>query len=222
MKIFEHEHLFESTVMIAFDIVQGFLLTGFSVILILGMMLLREFVSILSREQQQQPATTNNRRNRNRNFSNIELSETENSVTGSGITEISHSTESPISSISPLSPTSPRIQPLSPLRRHSELHHRASPLSPISSTVLPASPSSVTSNNFWLDQVHPKEYRNYLRRIPLYIIRMERNNRLRHRNILTLHRLTSIFPVLSAKLKKIPRAFIFLSLFIRWMLKCTR
>ena len=152
----------ETSLAVFFDAVQGFLLTGFTVFLVLGMMLVREFISMIRHTQP--PTTAPPTRNRR------EREETETTTTTVAASVASETENPSITSAStvrsPLSPASP-TSPLSPTRRHSEFT-RTTPLSPS---------SAAASGNFWLDQVHPKEYRNYLRRRELHreLIETEQN-----------------------------------------------
>ena len=155
----KNDPLLETSMNICFDVVQGFLLTGFTVFFLLGMMLVREFISMMRRTI---PAVEHPREIEQR-------AETDSASIASGFTGMATNTQDTISNTNPLdtlghiplSPLSPRPNLLaSPVRRHSELHRGSGPLSPSS--------ESTTNNNFWTDRVHPKEYRNYVHRRELH------------------------------------------------------
>jgi E3 ubiquitin-protein ligase DOA10 len=155
------DFILESSLAVLFDTIQGFLLTCFTVFLILGMMLVREFISMIRHTPPEPPTTTRNNRREREETEAIAL------AMNNPTTEISETASVTSTLRSPLSPSSPAVSPLSPTRRHSEFT-RTTPLSPSSTN---------TSGNFWLDQVHPKEYRNYLRRRELHreLIEAEQN-----------------------------------------------
>lgn len=154
-----NDPVLETSLVALLDVIQGFLMMCFTFFLIVGMLLLREFISLMIRTEPVTPEREPARQ-----------STTESTSTNANDTDASSSVQESnhVNHLrSPLSPTrtSAVTSPLSPIRRHSAL----SPNRTASSSA--ANPT--TNSNFWLDNVHPKEYRNYIRRRDLHAEQIE-------------------------------------------------
>jgi hypothetical protein len=147
----------EGCLAVLFDALQGLLLTGLFVLVLVGVVLMREFVQMLGID------TGANERTE-------QIRETARNAEGPTTTQANEA-DFPQSQggvpVVPVEASSVPMSPLSPSRRSSAL---------VRSPLIASAPSNQLSNfshspsnnhastALWLDQVHPKEYRNYLRR----------------------------------------------------------
>ena len=175
-----NDNFLETSLMVAFDVIQGFLMTGFTVFLILAMLLVREFLIMIGYDPSRRNRTNsivdnanvestnnNNTNNTADNVSHNIASTSSNSESmESNIPAFTSSESNALPSVnslrSPLSPTSQLVSPLSPIRRHSEFRNGTNPTSPGSPV-----------GNYWVEQAHPKEFRNYMKRRDLQRALME-------------------------------------------------
>ena len=179
------DYVLEISLTVGFDVLQGFLMTGFTVFLVLAMLLVREFLLMINYDiltgnsiEAERSTERNVERDSERSVSDTAASVNSvrndaaagsvNSVRNDPVASVTQSdTNIVLPSVgslrSPLSPTSPLVSPLSPTRRHSEFR---------TSATAAATPNS-PGGNYWVEQAHPKEFRNYMKRRDLQRALME-------------------------------------------------